>query len=174
VTLPRHLAAALAVVAALPLTAGCAVGFDAPTSVQGPSGNGASVDTGSLQARGLLRVGGDLPGRASLVGTVVNVAEEGDDAITAVAVQSSGSTPAAAAIVGEGATATIELPARSAVQIGYDDVRRIEVTGLTGGLGRYAEVTITYRAGGTATVPVLTVPAAGMYEGLGPVGPATG
>jgi hypothetical protein len=174
VSLPRHLVAGLVVVAALPLTAGCAVGFDAPTSVQGASGNGASVDTGSLQARGLLLVGGDLPGRASLIGTVVNVAQDGDDAITAVAVASTGSTPASASIVGADATSTIELPARSAVQIGYDDARRIEVTGLTGGLGRYAEVTITYRAGGTATVPVLTVPAEGMYAGLGPVAPATG
>jgi hypothetical protein len=163
----RRLAAVVAVVAALPLVAGCAVGVDAPTNVQGPSGDGAAVDTGSLQARGLILVQGDLPGQANLIGTVVNVSEQTDDAITAVTVQAGTASPAQSTLVGD-AAGTIALPARSAVQIGYDAQRRIEVSGLTAGLGHFTTVTISYKSAGTATVSVLTVPATGIYADLGP------
>lgn len=161
---PRRLpAAVLTVVLATTAlaTSACSVGFDAETNLQGPSGDGATIDTGPLAARGLLLVM-DPSGKASLIGTVVNLGDTAD-AITSVTV-----TGATATISEAGAT-TIPLRAHSSVQIGYLPSRVITVSGLPAAFGRFVDVTITYQAAGTASTQVITVPATGMYEGLGPV-----
>lgn len=164
-SLPRRLAS-LAVVAVLaPAVAGCAIGVNAQTNMQGASGDGAVATTGPLEAAGLTLVLGEKPGAANLIGTVVNVGGT-DDAIAGVTLAGGGS---ATLIDGAAQATSIPLPARTRTQFGYDNVRRIPVDGIDVAAGRFVTVTITYRAAGTATVPVLTVAATGVYAGLGPV-----
>lgn len=154
---------ALALVCALSAvaTSACSVGVDAETNLQGPSGDGATVDTGSLNARGLLLVMAP-DGKASLVGTLVNLGDDAD-AITSVTVAGATTT------ISEAGATTIPLPARTSVQIGYLPSRVITATGLPAEFGRFVAVTLKYQTAGTADVDVVTVPATGVYEGLGPV-----
>jgi hypothetical protein len=156
-------AVALALVCALTAlaTSACSVGVDAETNLQGPSGDGATVDTGQLNARGLLLVMSPT-GTASLIGTLVNLGDD-DDAITSVTVAGATTT------ISEAGATTIPLRARSSVQIGYLPSRVITVTGLPADFGRFVDVTIGYQSAGTADVDVITVPATGIYQGLGPV-----
>lgn len=168
--MPSHRSRLVAVVAvqlaaALAL-AGCAAGVDAATAHQPPSGNGASVTTGYLAARGLLLVAGTDPGTATLVGTVVNSGTT-DDAITAVSV--AGSNPQVTITDLGKPTTSIALPARFSRQFGYDGTTHIDLTGLNTPPGSFATVTITYQSAGSATVDVLNVLPVGMYAGLAPL-----
>ena len=163
----RRLVAVVAVQLAAALTlGGCAVGAEALTNHQPPSGNGASVTTGDLAARGLALVVGTEPGTATLVGTVVNSGTS-DDAITGISV--AGSTPQVNLIdVGRSAT-TIALPARFSRQFGYDSATHIDLTGFTTSPGSFVSVTITYATAGSGTVDVLTVLPVGNYAGMAPL-----
>ncbi|MEO8775225.1 MAG: hypothetical protein ABI468_02785 [Candidatus Nanopelagicales bacterium] len=168
----RRLVAVVAVQLAAALTlGGCAVGVEALTSHQPPSGNGASVTNGDLAARGLLLVAGTKPGTATLVGTVVN-AGTSDDAITGVSV--AGSTPTVTLIDAGKSATTIALPARFSRQFGYDPATHIDLTGFTTLPGSFATVTITYATAGSATVDVLTVLPIGNYAGLAPLPAVSG
>jgi hypothetical protein len=156
-------------IAAALLLSGCGTGVDAPTDNQPPSGDGASVTTNALAARGLLLVVGTDPGTATLAGTVVNTGIT-DDAITGISL--AGSTPKVTMTDGGQTATSIALPRRSRVQFGYDPATHIDLTGLTTPAGSFVPVTITYATAGTATVDVLTVLPVGNYVGMGPL-PAT-
>jgi hypothetical protein len=163
----RRLVAVVAVQLAAALTlGGCAVGAEALTNHQPPSGNGASVTTGDLAARGLVLVVGAAPGTATLVGTVVNDGTT-DDAITGISI--GGSTPQVTLIDGGSPASTIVLPARFSRQFGYDGITHIDLTGLTTPAGSFTPVTITYATAGSATVDVLAVLPVGNYAGLAPL-----
>lgn len=162
----RRLVTVVAVqLAAVLALAGCAVGVDAADSHQPPSGNGASVTTGFLAARGLVLVSGTDTGTASLIGTVVNSGTTAD-AITGVSVAGSS---AQVRLTDAGSTATqIALPSRFSKQFGYGPLTRIELTGLSTPPGSFATLTITYASAGSATVDVLNVLPVGIYAGLEP------
>ncbi len=150
-------------------TAGCATGVSAATTLQGPSGDGALATTGDLTAAGLLLVTADGTGRANLIGTVVNVGNDAD-AITGITIEGGGSATLTRA---GSTTSSIDLPARSSQQIGYDAESAIEVTGLPTAMSQFVSVTISYRTAGSATASVLTVPDVGVWAGLGPKPAAT-
>jgi hypothetical protein len=161
-TRPVLAAGAAALLGLVALTVGgCGVGPDAQTNSHTGPRNDAQAGAGELVSRGLVLVMDDT-GRASLIGTVVN---QGGDADSLTAVEVTGATAALA--LGTTATTQVALPARTSLQFGYGQ-RSIVVQGLPPLLGRFVDVTMVYGKAGRATAPVLTVPAAGIYEGLGP------
>ena len=93
------------------VTSGCAIGFDAPTNQQQPSGNGRTANVGAIEVRGAtIVIDPKKPGHASFLGTIINTADA-QDTFTALQVD-----PGA----GTGVSATIALPKQQAAQIGFD------------------------------------------------------
>ena len=162
-----RVAAAALVVAMVPALSACSTGPNAATTTQQPSGNGSSANLGPMQLRGVTIVtGGDLP-VGTVIGTIVNTSTD-PDVLTGVSVAApSGAT---ATIVG-GATADgqLALPPRTPVQIGYQGSEQIDLSGFRIDPSAYAEVVFTFEKAGTVTVPVMSVPASGIYAGLGPL-----
>lgn len=156
---------ALAVSASL---TGCASGFNAATTAQGASGNGANVNLGDLQIRDVTIVQGAEGSRTgTMLITVVNRGVE-DDALTAVTlVDPTGTT----VITGTDAVAgALPLPAQSSTRVGYNSETHVDITGLEASPTQYVEVQLVFRNAGRVTLDVMAVLPQGIYEGIAPLG----
>ena len=165
----RRTAAVLAL-AVVPLLSACSIGVNASTSVQGPSGNGASATVGTIQLRGITIVTGAAPSTsATIIGTIVNTGTE-DDVLTGITILAP--TGATAVITGPSVTGgQIPLPAArptSAVSLGFNSDYNVDISGLTIDPTAYAQVQFTFQNAGTVVVPTMAVPPSGIYTGLGP------
>jgi hypothetical protein len=169
----RRTAAVLAL-AAVPLLSACAIGVNAGTTAQGPSGNGATANSssGGIGLRGITIVTSAIPAatKATIVGTIVNLTTDQDDVLTGVTVTDpSGAT---ATITGTAAPGgTIALPANrptSAVRIGFNADYHVDLSGLKIAPSAYAKVVFTFQKAGAVPVAVMSVPPVGIYAGLGP------
>lgn len=165
----RRTAAVLAL-AVVPLLSACSIGVNASTTVQGPSGNGASANVGTMQLRGITIVTGAAPStNATIIGTIVNTGST-DDVLTGVTLLAP--TGATAAITGTSvAGGQIPVPAArptAAVRIGFNADYHVDISGLTIDPTAYAQVQFTFQNAGTVVVPTMAVPPTGIYAGLGP------
>jgi hypothetical protein len=166
----RRTAAVLAL-ALVPVLSACSIGVHAGTTMQGPSGNGASAGVGAMELRGITIVtaDGDTT-KATVIGTIVNTSPTDDDVLTGVSVVDP--TGATATITGTSAGAgQIAVPANrptSSVRIGYNADYDVDITGLTIAPTAFAQVQFTFQNAGTVVVPTMVVPPTGIYAGLGP------
>jgi hypothetical protein len=163
----RHVVAASALTLALVSTlSGCASGFNAGTSLQKASGNGANTNLGDLQIRDITIVKVDGSTNATLIGTIVNRGNE-DDALTGVTlVEPTGKT----AISGSAAVAgALPLSALSATRIGYSADDHVDVSALTAAPTQYVTVELQFTRAGTVQMDVMAVPPTGIYEGIAPL-----
>jgi hypothetical protein len=164
----RRLAAVTLALALVPALAACSVGPNAPTSNQGPSGNGTSANQGPIQLRGvtIVKGGAGLP-IGTFVATVVNT---GTDADVLRDVTITDPTGATTSITGTNAVASsLALPALSSTQVGYQGTTHIDIKGLTIDPTVYATVTFTFAKAGEVSIPVMAVQPVGIYAGLGPI-----
>jgi hypothetical protein len=163
----RHVVAASALTLALVSTlSGCASGFNAGTTLQQASGNGANANLGDLQIRDITIVKVDGTTSATLIGTIVNRGGE-DDALTSVIlVEPTG----AAAIGGTAAVGgALPLPTLSATPIGYNATDHVDISGLTAAPTQYVTVELRFLRAGTVRMDVMAVPPTGIYEGIAPL-----
>lgn len=164
----RRLAAVTLALALVPTIAACSVGPNAPTSNQGPSGNGSSASQGPIQLRAITIVkgGAGLP-IGTFVGTFVNTGTEPDVLRSVTITNPSGSSTT---VTGTNAVASsLVLPALSSTQIGYQGTTHIDIKGLTIDPTAYATVTFTFAKAGEVALPVMAVQPVGIYAGLGPI-----
>ena len=164
----RRLAAVTLALALVPAIAACSVGPNAPTTAQGPSGNGTSANAGPIQLRAITIVkgGAGLP-IGTFVGTFVNTSGEPDVLRSVTINDPKGATTD---VTGTNAVAsTLVLPAFSSTQIGYQGTTHIDIRGLTIAPTAYATVTFTFAKAGQVTMPVMAVQPVGIYAGLGPL-----
>ncbi len=164
----RRLAAVTLALALVPAVAACSVGPNAPTTAQGPSGNGTSVNQGPIQLRGITIVkgGAGLP-IGTFVGTFVNTGSEPDVLRSVTIDDPKGSSTT---VLGTNAVAsTLVLPGFSSTQVGYRGTTHIDIRGLTIAPTAYATVTFTFATAGDVTIPVMAVQPVGIYAGLGPI-----
>jgi len=169
----RRTAAVLAL-AAVPLLSSCAIGKDAGTTQQMPSGNGANADSqsGDIAVRGITIVTSAVPSstKATIIGTLVNQSLTQDDVLTGVTVVSPAGVTATingTAVVGT----TITLPANrptSAVRIGFNADYHVDISNLQIDPTAFAQVVFTFQKAGAVPVSVMAVPPVGIYAGLGP------
>lgn len=109
------------------ITTGCAIGFNAPTNQQKPSGNGTSLNSENIQIRDAsVVIDPTKPGRAAFIGTVINTADT-QDTLEAVEVDPAIGTGAMPntmldknqpAIFGYGGTQPLGLTVNSSVKAG--------------------------------------------------------
>lgn len=164
----RRLAAVTLALALVPAMAACSVGPNAPTTAQGPSGNGTSANQGAIQLRAITIVkgGAGLP-IGTFVGTFVNTGSEPDVLRSVTITDPKGSTTT---VTGTNAVAsTLLLPGFSSTQVGYQGTTHIDIRGLTIAPTAYAAVTFTFAKAGDITLPVMAVQPVGIYAGLGPI-----
>ncbi|HET7902412.1 MAG TPA: hypothetical protein VFL59_14615 [Candidatus Nanopelagicales bacterium] len=164
----RRIAAVTLALALVPAIAACSVGPNAPTTNQGPSGNGTSKNQGPIALRGvtIVKGGAGLP-IGTFVGTFVNTDSEPDVLRSVTITAPSGATTS---ITGTNAVASsLVLPALSSTQIGYQGTTHIDIKGLTIDPTAYATVTFTFAKAGDVTMPVMAVQPVGIYAGLGPI-----
>lgn len=165
----RRTAAALAVaaLAVVPLSA-CGIGFEAATTTQRPSGNGANADVGAIQMRGITLVDGPDGSRTgTVVMTLVNSGDE-PDALTGVRmVQPPNGT---ATIVGEGTAAgALPLPRASRTLVGYNSDIHVDISDLGLTPTQFTEIEFSFARAGRVTVPVMSVLPTGIYAGIAPL-----
>ena len=164
----RRLAAAALAVALVPAMAACSTGPNAPTTQQGPSGNGTNANQGAIQLRAITIVkgGAGLP-IGTFVGTFVNTGSEPDVLRSVTVDDPKGGTTD---ITGSNAVAsTLLLPPTTTTQVGYQGTTHIDVKGFTIAPSAYATVTFTFAKAGQITIPVMAVQPVGIYAGLGPI-----
>jgi len=162
-------AVVLAVAVSAGLT-GCASGFQAFTTTQRPSGNGANANLGQLQIRDVTIVQGAEGSRTgTMLLTVVNRGTE-DDALTAVnLLDPTGTT----LVTGTDAVAgTLPLPAQSSTRVGYNSETHVDITGLEASPSQYVQVQLVFRDAGRITLNVMAVLPQGIYEGIAPLSAA--
>lgn len=126
-----------------------------------PSGNGQSIDVGTIQAQNLTLVAGPEGSKtATLVATLINGGEKPDELASA----------SVGAVTGTivGGPITIEPFAPQATSIGYRSPRAVDFSGLDATVATYVPLTLTFRDAGKATVSVLVVPPTGYYQGIAP------
>jgi hypothetical protein len=164
----RRLAAATLALVLVPAVAACSTGPNAPTTAQGPSGNGTSANQGPIQLRAvtIVKGGAGLP-IGTFVATFVNTAAE-PDVLRSVTIDDPKGTTTT--VTGTNAVAsTLVLPGFSSTQIGYQGTTHIDIRGLTIAPTAYATVTFTFAKAGQVTMPVMAVQPVGIYAGLGPL-----
>jgi hypothetical protein len=165
----RRTAAAVAVaaVAVVPLSA-CAIGFEAATTTQRPSGNGANADVGSIQMRGITLVDGPDGSRTGTV--VMALVNAGDEADTLTSVRMVQPPNGTAAIVGAAtAGGTLPLPRSSRVLVGYNSDVHVDISDLLLTPTQFTEIEFTFQRAGRVTVPVMSVLPTGVYAGITPL-----
>ena len=171
----RRRTAAVLALAVVPLLSACAIGVNAGTTSQGPSGNGATANStsGSIGLRGITIVTGASPGstQATIIGTLVNLTLDQDDVLTGVTVTDPSGTTAT--ITGTATSGgTIALPANrptSAVRIGFNADYHVDLAGLKVAPSAFATVVFTFQKAGAVPVSAMAVPPVGIYAGLGPM-----
>ncbi len=164
----RRLAAVTLALALVPAMAACSTGTNAPTTNQGPSGNGTNATQGAIQLRAITIVkgGAGLP-IGTFVGTFVNTGTE-PDVLRSVSIDDP--KGASTNVTGTNAVAsTLLLPPTTSTQVGYQGTTHIDVRGLTIDPTAYATVTFTFAKAGQVTIPVMAVQPVGIYAGLGPI-----
>lgn len=165
----RRTAAAIAIaaLAVVPLSA-CGIGFQAGTTSQRPSGNGANADIGPIQLRGITLVDGPEGSRTgTVVMTLVNSGSE-PDALTGVRmVQPPDGT---ATIVGQGTVGgSLPLPRVSRTLVGYNSDIHVDISDLGLAPTQFTEIEFTFQRAGRVTVPVMSVLPVGIYAGITPL-----
>ncbi len=165
----RRTAVALAVtVLAVVPVSGCGIGFQAATTTQQASGNGANADLGALRVRGLTLVDGPQGSKTgTLVMTLVNTGDV-PDALTGVRMVSPANGKAV--IVGASATGgTITLPRLSRTQVGYDSSLHVDLSDLGLTPTQFTEIELQFQISGRITIPVMSVLPTGIYAGIAPL-----
>lgn len=153
----KNIAVAAFVSAAVLLLSGCATGFDAATNAQADSGNGRSIDVGSLQIRNATVVVDSADtSRATVLMTVINTDEAADDVLNGVAAAKS------VGVVGE---VNIPLPHKEVVNVGFESEYRIVLTSLTGALepGTFVNLSFMFANGQSAPMSLLVNNKSGNY-----------
>lgn len=138
------------------LLSGCAAGFNAATSAQGDSGNGRSIDVGSLQIRNATIVV-DLvdPTRATVLMTIINNDDAVAEILTGVEVADN---------VGVEGYLLITLPAKQVVNIGFDSGYRIVLTNTAGFIpGQFLDVSFILKSGQSVPLAILINEKSGIY-----------
>ncbi len=154
----RLAAAGLIIVTAISLS-GCALGFDAATNQQKPSGNGANVTSGALEIRNATLVADSTkPGKAVLIVTIYNKSENAD---ALVGLQGeSGFTGTS--------TGDLTIPAHQAMQVGFNSPNEVVVSGSAESLapGQFVTVTFAFQNTSAVTMSLLIAENNGIYEGI--------
>ena len=167
------LAAATLTVALSATLTGCTLGFDAATGEQGPSGNGASANlplTGpsALQLRGItLVMGPEGSNTATLIGSMFNLTTT-DDALTGAQIlepASQGAIGGTAAVAG-----ALPIKAQSGVRVGFNSEDHVDFAGVSVLPTRYVTLRVTFEKSGQVEMPVMVVPAEGVYADIAPLG----
>jgi hypothetical protein len=157
-----HAAAAAAlVVLAVPALTGCFSGQAATTSMQATmnSGNGVEATQGAINVDGaVLVLGPEGSGTGTLTTRLVNAGLE-PDALTYVSING------IPAYVTEGAG---ELVPGASISFGYESDAWINSYDLDVPASTYVPVELGFEKAGLVKMSLLTVPAAGYYEGIAP------
>jgi hypothetical protein len=156
----KNIAVAAFLSAAVLVLSGCATGFDAATNTQGDSGNGRSMDVGSLQIRNATVVVDPADTtRATVLMTVINTDETVDDVLDGVAAAKS------VGVVGE---VNIPLPHKEVVNVGFESEYRIVLTSVTGGLepGTFVNLSFMFASGQSAPMSLLVNEKSGFYADI--------
>lgn len=154
----KNFAVAAIVTAAALLLSGCAAGFDAATNAQGNSGNGRSVDVGSIQIRNAtVVVDASDTSRATVLMTVINTDDAIDDVLNGVAAAES------VEVVGE---TKVPLPHKDVVTVGFDSEYRIVLTSTSGGIepGTFVNLSFQFANGQSAPMSLLVNERTGFYS----------
>lgn len=141
------------------LLSGCATGFNAATNTQRDSGNGRSIDVGSLQIRNATIVV-DLadPTRATLLMTVVNNDDAVAEILTGVEVANN---------VWVEDYLLIALPAKQVLNIGFDSEYRIVLTSAAGFVpGQFIDVSLILKSGQSVPLSILINEKTGIYADI--------
>lgn len=174
----RRVTAAIATAALVPLLAGCYNGFNAGTQQVKSSGDGANAQIGEIGIRAANWVRSlKNPTTMTLVASFINGGDT-PDALQSV------TTDPKALVVGitgnkvEIGKALDGLQSVSETRVGYNSDRYVNAYGLLAPDSSYVATTFSFANAGAVTVPVLTVPAAGIYADVqpvpeGPAGPAS-
>jgi hypothetical protein len=155
----KQLVLAIVISATTLLLSGCAAGFNAATNTQRDSGNGRSIDVGSLQIRNATIVV-DLadPTRATVLMTIIN----NDDAVAEIL---TGVEVADNVRVEE--FLLIALPAKQVVNIGFDSEYRIALTGTAGFVpGQFLDVSFILKSGQSVPLSILINEKTGIYADI--------
>ena len=156
----KNIAVAAFLSAAVLLLSGCATGFDAATNTQGDSGNGRSMDVGSLQIRNATIVVDPADtSRATVLMTVINTDDATDDVLDGIAAAKS------VGVVGE---VNIPLPHKEVVNVGFESEYRIVLTSVTGGLepGTFVNLSFMFASGQSAPMSLLVNEKSGFYADI--------
>ena len=155
----KHFAVAVVLSAATLLTSGCAAGFDAATNTQRDSGNGRSVDVGSLQIRSATVVVDPAdPTRASVLMTIINSDAALDDTLIGIAT---------ADTVGVEGEVRISLPAKQVVDIGFNSELRIVLTSASGLVpGQFVNVSLILDSGQSVPLSMVINEKTGIYADI--------
>jgi len=140
------------------ITSGCAIGFNAPTNQQKPTGNGRAATVGKIEVRAAaIVVDPAKPANASFVGTIINTAEQ-LDTFKALQVGSS---------VGTTVPADIQLKTQQAAQIGYESDLTITIP-VSGALkaGEFVNVRLLFENNVAIPMSLLVSNNDGVYEGV--------
>lgn len=157
-TRTRAAAAGMAVLllSVSPLLSGCWQGQQASTTVQAnqPTGNGVSVNVGSVRVQNATVVKDETGSNASLLVSLFNVGQE-DDALVAVEV---GGLPATVTPAG----AILPKGGISGITYGFDGTNTIGFT-TDAVVSTYVPVLMQFRNAGVVEFEALVVPRAGYY-----------
>ena len=161
-----HLAAVAALVAlAVPALTGCFSGPAATTNMQATmnSGNGVDAQAGPIHVEdATLVLGPEGSTSATVLTRLVNTGVTPDKLVYA-------SVNGVPAMVTQGAG---DLAPGASISFGYDSTAWINTYGLEAPASTYVKVQLGFQEAGLVDMQVLTVPAAGYYEGIAP-NPAT-
>lgn len=143
----RRIIAVAAVTAIALGTSGCAVGFNAATTLQQASGNGQNLAAGELTLRNLsIVIDPELPGAATLDGTIVNNADAADTLVS---------------VSGQSGTITlnapIALPTGVGVRLGHNATQVASLSTPASGLpaGTWIDLKLEFASAGTVETKVL-------------------
>lgn len=162
-----RVAVAAAALALVPALAACGSGVTAGTSMQGPSGNGANANVGPIQLRAITAVQTKAdPTKGTIIGTIVNTGDA-DTLLGATITSPTGATVTLAGTAVQGGQ--LPLPAQSATRVGFNAEEHLDVSGLTITPTFFATVEFSFKVAGRVSMPVMVVPATGIYEGLNPL-----
>ncbi len=155
----KHFAFAVVLSATTLLTSGCAAGFNAATNTQRDSGNGRSVDVGSLQIRSATVVLDPAdPTRASVLMTIINNDDTLDDTLIGIAT---------ADTVGVEGEVRISLAAKQVVNIGFNSEIRIVLTSESGLVpGQFVNVSLILDSGQSVPLSMVINEKTGIYADI--------
>ena len=155
----KQLVLAIVLSATTLLLSGCAAGFNAATNTQRDSGNGRSIDVGSLQIRNATIVV-DLvdPTRATVLMTIINNDDTVAEILTGVEVANN---------VRVEEYLLIALTAKKVLNIGFDSEYRIVLTSAAGFVpGQFIDVSLILKSGQSVPLSILINEKTGIYADI--------